>query len=60
MWTNKQAYSPRTVPGVSFFNHFPRQRLRPYGEIKEATPDSTMVEKVNTINCEYVQDRVSR
>lgn len=54
MWTNKQGYSPRTVPGVSFFNHFPRQRLRPYGEIKEATPDSTMVEKVNTINCEYL------
>ena len=50
----KKGYSPRSVPGVGFFNHFPRQRLRPYGEIKEATPDSTMVEKANTINCEYL------
>lgn len=54
MSANKQGYSPRTVPGVSFFYHFPRQRLRPYGEIKEATPDTTMVEKANTINCEYL------
>lgn len=53
MSASKQGYSPRTVPGVSFFNHFPRQRLRPYGEIKEPTPDGTMVEKANTINCEY-------
>lgn len=50
----KKGYSPRSVPGVGFFNHFPRQRLRPYGEIKEATPDSVMVEKANTINCEYL------
>ena len=50
----KKGYSPRPVPGVGFFNHFPRQRLRPYGEIKEATPDSVMVEKANTINCEYL------
>lgn len=35
----KKGYSPRSAPGVGFFNHFPRQRLRPYGEIKEATPD---------------------
>jgi len=50
----KKGYSPRSVPGVGFFNHFARQRLRPYGEIKEATPDSVMVEKANTINCEYL------
>ena len=54
MSASKQGYSPRTVPGVSFFNHFPRQRLRPYGEIKEATADNIMVEKANIINCEYL------
>lgn len=54
MSASKQGYSPRTVTGVSFFNHFPRQRLRPYGEIKEATADNIMVEKANIINCEYL------
>lgn len=49
----KKINSPRS-PGIGVFNHFPRQRFRPYGEIKEATPDDTMVEKANTINCEYL------
>ena len=44
--SGKKINSPRS-PGVGFFNHFPRQRLRPYGKIKEATPD-------DTINCEYL------
>ena len=39
---------------MNFFSHFPRQRLRPYGEIKEATPDSIMVEKASKLNCEYI------
>ena len=51
--SGKKINSPRS-PGVGFFNHFPRQRLWPYGEIKEATPDDTMVDKANTINCEYL------
>jgi len=54
MSASKSGHSPRSAPGVSFFNHFPRQRLRPYGEIKEPTADSMMVEKANTINCEYL------
>ena len=51
--SGKKINSPRS-PEVGFFNHFPRQRLRPYGEIKGATPDDTMVDKTNTINCEYL------
>lgn len=51
--SGKKRNSPRSA-GVGFFNHFPRQRLRPYGEIKEATPDDTMLEKANTINCEFL------
>lgn len=39
---------------MNFFSHFPRQRLRPYREIKEATPDSIMVEKASKLNCEYI------
>lgn len=54
MSAKKQGYSPRSLQGVSFFKHFPRQRLRPYGEIKEATPDSIMLEKATRLNCEYV------
>ena len=42
------------MQGVSFFSHFPRQRLRPYGEIKEPTPDSVMLQKATRLNCEYV------
>ena len=45
MSVKKQGYSPRTVQGVNFFNHFPRQRLHPYGEIKEAKPDSIYARK---------------
>ena len=51
--SGKKINSPRS-PRVGFFNHFTRPRLRPYGEIKEATPDDTMVDKANTINCEYL------
>ena len=54
MSSKKQGYSPRTVQGVNYFSHFPRQRLRPYGEIKEATADSVMLEKASRLNCEYV------
>lgn len=54
MSAKKQGYSPRTVRGVNFFSHLPRQRLRPYGEIKEPTPDSVMLEKPSRLNCEYV------
>ena len=50
----KPGYSPRTVQGVQHFSHFPRQRLKPYGEIKEPTADSVMVEKASRFNCEYV------
>ena len=39
MSAKKSGYSPRSVQGVNFFHHFPRQRLRPYGEIKEPTAD---------------------
>ena len=45
--------SPRTT-GVSYFNHFPRQCLRPYGEISQATPDNQMLDKATVINCEYL------
>ena len=54
MSAKKPGYSPRTSQGINFFSHFPRQRLRPYGEIKEATPDSVMLEKASRLNCEYV------
>ena len=54
MATQKSGYSPRTVQGVQYFSHFPRQRLKPYGEIKEPTSDSVMVEKASRLNCEYV------
>lgn len=50
----KNGHSPRSALGVGFFNPFPRQRLRPYGEIKETTPDAVMVEKANTMNCKYL------
>lgn len=45
--------SPRST-GVSYFNHFPRQRLRPYGEINQPTPDNQMLDKASVINCEYL------
>lgn len=45
--------SPRAA-GVSYFNHFPRQRLRPYGEISTPTPDYQMLDKASVINCEYL------
>ena len=54
MSAKKSTYSPRGSQGVNFFSHFPQQRLRPYGEIKEATPDATMLEKASKLNCEYV------
>ena len=54
MSAQKSGYAPRTVQGVQYFSHFPRQRLKPYGEIKEPTPDSVMVEKASRMNCEYV------
>ena len=54
MSPKKQGYSPRTVQGVSFFGHLPRQRLRLYGEIKEPTPDGIILEKATRLNCEYV------
>ena len=54
MSAKKSTYSPRGGQGVNFFSHFPRQRLRPYGEIKEPTPDSTMLEKASRLNCEYL------
>ena len=50
----KSTYSPRGGQGVNFFSHFPRQRLKPYGEIKEATSDTTMLEKASKLNCEYL------
>lgn len=53
MSAQKPGYSPRTVQGVQYFSHFPRQRLKPYGEIKEPTADSVMVEKASCLNCEY-------
>ena len=54
MSAKKSGYSPRSTQGVNFFSHFPRQRLRPYGEIKEATPDNIMVEKASKLNCKYI------
>lgn len=54
MSAKKQGYSPRSEQGVNFFDHFPRQRLHPYSEIKEATRDSVMLEKATPINCEYI------
>ena len=54
MSAKKSTYSPRTSQGVNFFSHFPRQRLRPYGEIKEPTSDAIMVEKASKLNCEYI------
>ena len=54
MSAKKPGYSPRTVQGVNYFSHFPRQRLRPCGKIKEPTSDSLMVEKASRLNCEYV------
>ena len=54
MSAQKSGYAPRTVQGVQYFSHFPRQRLKPYGEIKEPTPDSVMAEKASRMNCEYV------
>ena len=54
MSAKKQGYSHRLVQGVNFFHHFPRERLRPYGEIREATPDRIMLEKATPTNCEYV------
>lgn len=50
----KSTYSPRGGQGVNFFSHFPRQRLKPYGEIKEPTSDTTMLEKASRLNCEYL------
>ena len=55
-------YSPKKIAGspqsgqrgVNYFNHFPRQRLIPYGQISEATSDKTMLDKANSINCEYL------
>ena len=55
-------YSPKKTPSsplssqrvVNYFNHFPRQRLIPYGQVSESTPDKTMVDKANLINCEYL------
>ena len=35
-------------------HHFPRQRLCPYGEIKDGTAYSIMLEKSTSIYCEYV------
>ena len=54
MSAKKQGYSHRSVQGVNFFRHFSRERLRPYGEIREATPDRIMLEKATPTNCEYV------
>lgn len=54
MSATKQGYSPRSVQGVNFFHHFPRQRLRPYGEIKETTANSTMLEKASILHCKYL------
>lgn len=34
--------------------HFPRQRLRPYGEIRQPTADNQMLDKATVINCEYL------
>ena len=54
MSSKKSTYSPRSSQGVNFFSHFPPQRLRPYGKIKEATSDTTMLEKATKLNCEYL------
>ena len=35
-------------------HHFPQQRLCPYGEIKEGTAYSIMLQKLTSIYCEYV------
>ena len=40
--------------GSKLLNRCPRQRLRPYGEMSEPTPDSAMLEKANAINWEYL------
>ena len=51
----KNAASPTSYKGINYFNHFPRQRLLPYGAIKEPTPDSSMLDKAKSIKCEYIK-----
>ncbi|PFX19004.1 hypothetical protein AWC38_SpisGene16592 [Stylophora pistillata] len=51
----KNAASPTSYKGINYFNHFPRQRLLPYGPIKEPTPDSSMLDKAKSIKCEYIK-----
>lgn len=52
---NKYGYSPQQS-GVSFFNHFPRFRLRPYGVIHHhTTDDENMLRTTSARNCEYLK-----
>ncbi|KAK2566550.1 hypothetical protein P5673_009178 [Acropora cervicornis] len=46
MSAKKQGYSCRSVHRVNFFHHFPRERLRSYGKVKEAIADSKILEYV--------------
>lgn len=50
----KSAGAASSYKAINYFNHFPRQRLIPYGPIKEPTSDTSMLDKARSINCEYI------
>lgn len=57
MSAKKQGYSPSSVQDLNFFQHFPRQRVCPYSQVKETTADSTMLEKASLLNHENLLRR---
>ena len=57
MSAKKQGYSPSSVQDLNFFQHFPRQRVCPYSQVKETTATSTMLEKASLLNHENLLRR---
>ena len=48
--------SPVTTPakGVQYFQHFPKNFLRPYGEGSAAPDDNTIFKRIAAFNCEWL------
>ena len=50
--SNKQS-TPTKAYGVQWYNQYPKQMLRPYGELKEPLSEEEILDILKPINCEY-------
>ena len=52
---NRQASSPSKAKGVSFFNHYPKNILRPYGAADKAPSADVVMARIRPEGCEWLR-----